>query len=134
MMYLTLILTTIALLAAFMSLVQYEEEHGVRFFAPKRSELDGFVERAEFIVEHVDLAAFVREEVRRAGTIAGHSVVTVSLQAVRAVERLLTRLVRYLRTRNESIAEPQESTREFVRTLADFKDTLKTTYPASELE
>lgn len=134
MTYLLLILISFALLAGFLLLIQYEESHTIRFFADKRSKLDTAVERAQFIVEHVDLAAFVREELRRAGTILGHAVVNLSLQAVRAVERLLTRLVRHLRTRDESMSMPQETTREFVKTLADFKGTLKSAHPVPEIE
>lgn len=130
MLYLLLILTSSLLLAGFIALTHYETVHGVRFFEARRNALDEIVERGQFIYEHVDLAAFLREEVQRAGTIAGHAVVNVSLQAVRAVERMLTRLVRYLRTQHESMDAPHESTREFVRTLSDFKDTLKTSYPA----
>lgn len=131
MAYLLLIALSSLLLAGFIALTQYETTHGVRYFAARREKLDGFVERAQFILEHVDLAAFLREEVRRAAAITGHAIVTLSLRAVRSVERLLTRLVRHLRTQHESIDAPHESTREFVRTLSDFKDTLKTTYPAS---
>lgn len=135
MLYLTLILTPLLLLVGFVALVRYEEQHAVRFFGSKRSEFDAAIERVQFIVRHVDLGAFAREEVRRISTIIGHAIVNLSLQAVRSVERLLTRLVRYLRTRNEVIGQPHESTREFVRTLSDFKDTLKTSYPvASETE
>jgi hypothetical protein len=130
MLYLILILCSVTLLTGFVLLVRYEEQHAVRFFAPKRSEFDVLIERMQFIIQHVDLAAFLQEELRRALTALGHAVVNVSLQAVRSVERLLTRLVRHLRTRSENAEAPLESTREFVKTLSDFKDTLKTSYPA----
>jgi len=129
MSYLILILTSLALLTGFVALVQYETRTGIRFFASRRDALDAGVERIQFIVEHVDLAAFAAEEIRHAGTVVSHAVVTVSLQAVRSVERLLTRLVRYLRAKSESTEPPHETAREFVRTLSDFKDTLKTSYP-----
>ena len=131
MLYFVFIALSLILLAGFIALTQYESNHGVRFFAPQRTSLDAFVERAQFIIEHVDLAAFAREELRRASTSVGHEVVTLSLQVVRSVERLLTRLVRHLRTKNESANVPHESTREFVRTLSDFKDTLKTSAPVT---
>ncbi len=131
MLYFIFIALSLILLAGFIALTQYESSHGVRFFAPQRASFDGAIERAQFIIEHVDLAAFIQEELRRASTNVGHEVVTLSLQAVRSVERLLTRLVRHLRTKNESANVPHESTREFVRTLSDFKDTLKTNYPAT---
>lgn len=129
MFHLLLILTPLALLTGFVALVQYETRTGVRFFAPRRDALDTAVERIQFIVEHVDLAAFAAEEIRHVGTVISHALVTVSLRAVRSVERLLTRLVRYLRAKSESTEPPHETAREFVRTLSDFKDTLKTSYP-----
>jgi hypothetical protein len=130
MLYLLSILVSSLLLAGFVALTRYETEHGVRYFGARRATLDEAVERIQFIVEHVDLAAFLREEVKRVVTIAGHAIVNVSLQAVRSVERVLTRLVRHLRTQHDTAAAPHESSREFVRTLSDFKDTLKTSYPA----
>jgi len=129
MAYLFLILIAIVLLSGFILALQYEASHGVRFFAPRRAALDETVERVRFIVTHVDLAAFLADETRRLATIAGHAVVTTTLQAVRATERLLTRLVRHLRTQTETAEAPHESAREFVKTLSDFKETLKTSYP-----
>jgi len=79
----------------------------------------------EFILENVDLGAFLRDEVRNAANRIGHAIANLSLQAVRATERLLTRVVRYLRVRHEVSAAPRESTREFVKTLSDFKENLK---------
>lgn len=129
MFHLALILTLLALLAGFIALVQYETKSGIRFFAARRDALDIIVERMQFIVEHVDLGAFVAEELRHAGTVVSHMLVTLSLRAVRSVERLLTRLVRYLRAKSESTEPPHETAREFVKTLSEFKDTLKTSYP-----
>jgi hypothetical protein len=130
MLYLTFMFIAFLLLGGFIGLTHYETEHQVRFFGARRRELDILVERVQFVFEHVDLGAFIQEEIRRLGTIAGHAIVNLSLQAVRVVERLLTRLVRYLRTTSESMeAAPRESTREFVKTLSDFKDTLKSNYP-----
>lgn len=129
MTYLIIVLITLVLLIGFVLLTQYEAQHGVRFFGTRRAKLDAAVERIEFIVEHVDLAAFVQEEVRHAGTRLGHALVNLSLQAVRSVERLLTRLVRYLRMRQDGNIAPRETAREFVKTLSEFKDTLKAAHP-----
>ena len=101
----------------------------MRFFAAKRTRLDENVERVGFIVEHVDLGAFVRDEVRHALNHAGHAIVHLSLQVVRSIERLLTRLVRRLRAQPEIDTAPRETAREFVKTLSDFKDNLKATHP-----
>jgi len=123
------ILLSITLLAGFVALTQYETKHGMRFFAAKRTRLDENVERVGFIVEHVDLAAFVRDEVRHAMNWLGHAIAHLFLQAVRSAERLLTRLVRHLRTRHEDEAAPRETAREFVKTLSEFKDGLNATHP-----
>lgn len=102
---------------------------GTRFFAPQRQKLDKSIARVEFIVEHVDFAAFVREESHRFASIVGHVVAHFSLRIVRSIERLLTRFVRYLRTRHPVDNHPGENTREFVKTLADFKGRLKDAMP-----
>ncbi|MFA7302591.1 MAG: hypothetical protein WC030_02480 [Candidatus Paceibacterota bacterium] len=129
MAYLIFILVTIGLFVGFFMLTWYEAARGVRVFAPQRARLDNHVKRAEFIVEHVDLKAFVREELRRIVTQAGHALSHLTLRAVRAVERLLTRLVRYLRTEHEVEVRAPGETREFVKTLSDFKGRLKDTMP-----
>jgi hypothetical protein len=135
MAYLVLMFIAIVLLLSFIFALEYEASHGVRFFAPRRAALDETVLRIRFIVTHVDLAAFLAEEARHIVTVAGHAIVAISLKAVRAAERLLTRMVRHLRTRTENAEVPHENAREFVKTLSDFKDTLKTSYPgAPEIE
>lgn len=129
MTYLVVVLVALVLLMGFVLLVNYEKRHTTRFFGEERARFDKHIERIEFIIEHVDLAAFVKDEIRHAMNQIGHIVAHLSLQAVRFVERFLTRLVRHLRMRNENSATPRESTREFVKTLSDFKDTLQATHP-----
>ena len=129
MAYLIFILVTLALLVGFFILSDYETRHGSRFFALERAHLDGKVEQVEFILTNVDLAAFLREEVRSIAKHAVHKVVHFSLQAVRAVERVLTRLTRHLRSQRAVDITPRENAREFVKTLSDFKDQLKETSP-----
>ena len=129
MAYLFFILVTLALLGGFSALTWYEVEHGVRLLAPLRARLDRKVEHIEFVLTHVDLAAFLRDEVRRLAHRIGHDIVHLSLQAVRAVERLLTRLIRYFHTRHAVDVAPRETSRPFVKTLADFKGRLKATHP-----
>ena len=119
----------IGLLIGFVALSDYESRRGMRFFAPARSRFDRRVEQVIFIVTHVDFGSFIRSETLRIGGIVGHDIVHFSLQAVRVTERLLTRLVRYFRTRHAVDTTPRESAREFVRTLSDFKGNLKSTHP-----
>jgi len=129
MVYLLFILATIALLGGFFALTQYEARRGARLFAEKRARLDRNIERVAFIIEHVDLGAYLRDEVRHLVGRISHDIAHLSLLAVRAVERLLTRLVRYLRSRHAVRTLPRENVREFVKTLSDFKGTLKATHP-----
>ncbi len=129
MAYLIFILVSLALLVGFLALTQYEERRGSRFFAGERAQLDRQAARVEFIFAHVDLAAFARDEVRRIASRIGHDTVHLSLQAVRMLERVLTRLVRDLRTRHDIDTTPRESSRPFVKTLSDFKDRLKASRP-----
>lgn len=123
------ILVTLALLVGFFMLTGYEARRGVRFYAPLRARLDGTVARIEFIVTHVNFGEFIRDELRHLAGRIGHDVAHLSLLVVRAVERLLTRLVRHLRTHPEVDTAPRETAREFVKTLSDFKDGLKATHP-----
>lgn len=129
MTYLIVVLGTLLLLIAFVALTRSEARTGRRLFGATRARFDTKIDRFEFIRKHIDLSAFLREEIRRAVNGIGHSIAHLSLQAVRATERLLTRLVRHLRRQSEDTVVPRESTREFVKTLSDFKDNLKATHP-----
>lgn len=134
--YLIFLAITLGLLAAFYALTWYEAKRGVRVLAARRSALDNRIAHIEFIVTHVDFASFTREELSRFAHGLSHLAAHISLQAVRAVERLLTRLVRHLRTRQEVMesAQPRETMRDFVKTLSDFKGELETTRPVREQE
>jgi hypothetical protein len=127
--YLVTVLASIALLAGFFALTCVEKRRGTRVLAPARDRLDQKVSRIEFILAHVDLAEFARDEVRRAINRIGHDVAHLTLQVVRSAERLLTRAVRYLRSQQDVDATPRESSRPFVKTLSDFKDRLKASRP-----
>jgi hypothetical protein len=129
MWYLSFILLTLSLTVGLVALIQYEARHGVRFFRKQRLALDLLVDRTEFILTHVDLAAFLRDEIRYIANKVGHETVALSLRGVRLVERQLTRLVRYLRLRSENTELPPETNREFVKTLSEFKEQLKATTP-----
>ena len=132
MAYLVFILVSLALLGGFVALTHYETRRDTRFFAHKRDYLDQAVKHIEFVLAHIDLGAFVREEVRRLAARISHDLAHLSLQAVRTTERLLTRLVRHLRSRHtiDTVdTVPRENVREFVRTLSDFKGKLKATHP-----
>lgn len=127
--YLFFTVLSIGLLTGFLLLTAYERRTGRRVLETRRATLDAQVRRVVFIYTHVDLAAFAREESRRLATRLGHAVVHLSLQLVRTVERLLTRLVRHIRTQHAVEVRPVGETREFVKTLADFKGRLKENMP-----
>lgn len=129
MAHLVFVLSALALLAGFLALTQYEARRGARFLAPVREHLDRSAARAEFILAHVEFAAFAREEARRAMHRIGHDIAHISLLAVRAAERLLTRLVRHMRVQHGVSAAPRENARPFVQTLSEFKDKLKAARP-----
>ena len=123
------ILVTLGLLVGFFVLSGYEERKGARVLARGRTRLDETAERFTFIVTHVDFSSFLREEIQRASRRFVHTIAHLSLQAVRAVERFLTQIVRYLRTKHAVDVTPRENTREFVRTLSDFKEHLEANRP-----
>lgn len=129
MVPLLLIIVSLVAFGGFFALTWYETTHGVRVLARERAELDRQIGRIIFIWENVDLAAFAREEIEHFMRRVGHDVVHLSLQAVRAVERLLTRLVRHFRVRQAVEEGPRETAREFVKTLSDFKEGLSAVHP-----
>lgn len=134
MLPLLILVATILLTASFIGLTAYEGRHAVRLFDERRAALDHVVRRVQFIIEHVDFAAFLEEAVRHLAHRIAHDSVHLSLQLVRAVERLLTRVVRSFRSR-EGGGVPRESTRAFVKTLSDFKEQLKAVTPeVSEIQ
>jgi hypothetical protein len=130
MTYLLLLLGSIALLAGFFIVTSYETRGGIRFFSLHRSRLDQAAEHFAFVWNHVDFGSFIRTEVRHFARQIEHGSVHLTLRAVRSVERLLTRLVRYLHS-SRPVAEttPRESAREFVKTLSDFKGYLRENPP-----
>jgi hypothetical protein len=121
------ILISLALLIGFFALTSYEARRGSRVYAGGRARLDASIERAEFILTHVNLGVFLRDEIRHLAGRMGHDLIHTTLVVVRAVERLLTRLVRRLRTHPEVDTAPRETAREFVKVLSEFKDNLKAT-------
>src|SRR3989344_3835844 len=129
MTHLILIIVTIAMLVGFLALTDYEKRRGVRLYALYRDRLDRIVARTEFIMENVNLGEFLRDEVRHFAGRIGHDAVHFSLVVVRAAERVLTNLIRRLRTHPEVDIAPRATAREFVKTLSDFKGSLNATHP-----
>ncbi|MDP1706956.1 MAG: hypothetical protein Q8L30_00110 [bacterium] len=132
MIYTIFILASLLLLVGFFMLKNYEMRRGIRLYESKRMSLDRTVDRIVFITEHVNLAEFLRDEVRHLAGRIGHDIVHFSLIVVRIIERLLTKLMRRLRNHPEIDTSPRETAREFVKTLSDFKDNLKATHPETQ--
>lgn len=101
MTYLLLIGIPLALLVLFLALVTFEERSNRRILAGRRMALDLKVERASFVLRHVDWGAFLNDLLHTAFERALHDIAHGSLIAVRALERELTGVVRTLRSRRE---------------------------------
>lgn len=126
MEYLIAILGTVFLFAGFLVLASYEQRRGSRYFEAERSRLDRFTRRVSFIFEHVDFASFLRHLVVSTAEIVAHELIRLVLLAVRSLERLLTRAVKYLRLRHtspEGVTTAPASP--FVATIATFKHRLR---------
>ena len=129
MAYIIFSTVSLALLVGFFALSEYETKHSIRFLARERALFDEKVSRVEFVLTHVDFASFIRDVTVSTAHRIAHSTVHFSLLVVRTVERFLTRIVFSLRTRHSADIAPIENTREFVRTLSDFKGHLEETRP-----
>ena len=129
MIHLIVIGIALVLAGGFLVLNAYEKTLAERYYEEYRARLDKEVKRLTFILTHVDFAAFAREESHRIAGKISHYVAHLTLQAVREIERLLTRLVRYLRVHHQVEVRPAAEAREFVKTLSDFKERLKDTMP-----
>ena len=125
MMHLVIICITLALMFGFALLADYESRKGIRYAAVHRAKLDAKVEHLAFVLTHVDFMSFLRDEALHFVHRASHDVAELTLRAVRAAERLLTRIVRSLRTQKAVDPRPQSSAREFIKKLSEFKGQLQ---------
>ena len=105
MPYLITILIIALLFFGFLLMTMYEQSRGQRLLASLRYRLDRKVERALFVVEHVDWGAFTAHLTRTAFTTLAHDIAHGSLVAVRATERTLTRAVRSLRSSRDNAGQ-----------------------------
>lgn len=121
-------LVTLGLFGGFIALTKYETVRGVRFFVRERTTFDQFIKRLVFIRQNVNFLAFSRDFSRQISGFVAHYIAHLSLQVVRWMERLLTRIVRHFRERRIA-STPAVDARAFVKTLSDFKETLKATHP-----
>ena len=108
-MYLLLIVASIVLFGAFLSLTIVEARTGTRIFAPMRSRLDQNVSRVSFIIKHVRWGSFIFQLIESFFERVLHDVAHVSLIFVRFVERQLSSVVKYLRDRRPNMLAPKPS-------------------------
>jgi hypothetical protein len=130
MLYFIPIPVTLALLAAFVLLTLVEARSGVRVLAQSRERFDAHVERAGFVLRHVDWGAFINDVLRTFFERALHDIAHGTLIAVRFIERVLTRVVRYLRMRRERLlpqATFEPKTSRISETITYLKRTLRRT-------
>ena len=109
MIYLLLILASIALFAAFLSLTIVAARTGTRVLAPIRTKLDKNVSRVSFVLTHVRWGSFISQLIQGFFERVLHDVAHVTLILVRFVERQLSNVVRYLRERRPNMLAPKPS-------------------------
>jgi len=112
MTYLILIAVSFLLLGGFLLLTAFERGRGLRVAGVWRNRLDAKTARMMFVVRHVDWGAFVRHLAVTAFERVAHDLAHATLVLVRALERLLTRMVKYLRERRGASPLPEDGTSE----------------------
>ncbi len=127
MTYLISILVSLALFVGFLLLTLFEKKRGLRVAGELRNKLDAKVSRALFVLSHVDWSAFLKHLVVTGTQRIAHDVAHATLLAVRTVERLLTRAVKYLRERRGAgpLPESSEQLRPLERSLAYLKRSIR---------
>lgn len=132
--YLIALFLCIGLFGAYFAFVGYEARTGKRVFRPVRERMDKKVSRAVFIIRHVDWSAFLGESVRTGTQKAVHAIAEGSLNLVRTIERLLTRLVRALRERRSPTTARPLSVVESLKAMRDRFMHVKTSKVAEPVE
>lgn len=125
MPYLISILIATLVFFGFLLLTYYESRRGVRFFATARYRLDKRAARAQFLFEHVDWGAFTAHLTKTSLNTVAHDIAHVTLIAVRAVERFLTRAVSALRRNRERDALPSAGASRLQSGMAYLKQNLR---------
>ncbi len=108
MPFLILVVLSFTLFGAFLLLTVLEARYG-RVGVSVRAKLDKQVTRATFIVTHVDWSAFMKHVIQTGAERVVHDTAHGTLQAIRCIERILTRLVRSLRERRVGVRVAKSS-------------------------
>ncbi|MEK9160573.1 MAG: hypothetical protein AAB440_00855 [Patescibacteria group bacterium] len=134
MIYLAIFVVALVLFFGFLFLNSVEQKKGARILSGMRSALDARVARATGVVAHVDFSAFLWNLSKDVTGRLVHDIAHVSLIAVRSLERLLTRLVRFIRSRVHAPQVVEGKRSAFVETITYFKKTLRRSKETTEPE
>lgn len=93
------------LLLGFLGLTSIETKRGRRYFERTRHALDVQVEEAYSFVFKGGQGNSLQGMLHRLGAEVVHDIVHVTLQAVRLIERTLTRFARFVRGRRKALRE-----------------------------
>ena len=107
------------LFVGFLLLTRLETGRGGRFMEVRRARLDHQARKIEFILQHVDWGALMRDTARTTLTAWAHEAATRSLMLVRSTERFLTRAVQALSTRRAGISAGITQTQRIVNVNAE---------------
>jgi hypothetical protein len=130
MMYLLLIIASIALFAGFFGVTVVEARTGTRYFGSHRTKLDKQAARIAFIIKHVNWVEFFTHLLQSFFERMIHDIAHVSLIVVRFIERQLTNVVRYLRDRRPNLLAPKPSRTPVVTQVFDYaRKTLRLSRP-----
>ncbi len=127
---------SIFLFAAFMLLTAQESRKGVRVLAGVRAKLDQRVSQAAFLFQHVDWSGFLAHLLKSSAEHLLHELAHGALIAVRTLERLLTRMVKYLRERRMHLTTVANApkTSPFTRAVGSVKQALRRNRRTKEVE
>jgi hypothetical protein len=134
MSYLIAVLVSLLVLASFLLFSSLETRYGFRVLAGPRRRFDRHVARATYVARHIDWSGFIAHIVKTTAERIAHDIVHTTLLVVRAVERILTRIIRVLRERVASRAtdEPPVEGSQLIATIIRFRKSFKRELPPAQ--
>jgi hypothetical protein len=127
MSYLLGTVITFAVVLLFVVVLIVERTRERKFFPTIRARFDARVERAIYIVEHIDWGAFFGHVLKLSLEKIAHDIVHGVLLMVRTVERSLTRAIRVLRERLAYRSDSSQASEgfELTKTIQRFRKNMK---------
>lgn len=134
MSYLIAVLGSLLLLASFLLFSSLETRYGFRVLSGPRKRFDRQVARVTYVAQHIDWGGFIAHIVKTMAERVAHDLVHTSLLIVRAVERILTRLIRVLRERVASRVsdEPPVEGSQLIATIIRFRKSFRREQPPTQ--